>query len=330
MELEHEYPYQSKTQRQLNRKVSTGKSYFGVSISKDKGLTVEGYDAEGNVTGEASFNSDRFTMRAKDDAGQMVDCIVFDPQTRMYHITGRTIIDGSLYADSLYADAGNIAELTVDWLDTSHKISKYLLNDTTDDNHLTANLQSLKFISSVVRIGEDGTPLTTQLQDRYGRALYWMADISSAQIGNGYPEIDGDRVTTTTETTDWPVIVYQYTDAVKREISFGEDGVPIDIFGLGYGGEGMEGKGQIEKTPTSFEFRFTGADGTDRGVYVTDSHTEIKGLRASTKFDFSTWDEGYYTEELDDGTTQAFQVDFDSDGKPINISDGTRNVEVVW
>lgn len=163
--------YQGPTARQMARKVTLGAYYYGASITRDKGLQIQKTDGE-NVVGETILNSDMFAMRALID-GQMVDCIYFDPIAGRYRLAGNVIIDGGLMVETLYAERGDIAELTVDWLDTSRKISRYLMQDTSMDNHIVAHGQSIKMITATVKVGEDGQPLTTQLSNRYGKPLYW-------------------------------------------------------------------------------------------------------------------------------------------------------------
>lgn len=272
-EIDHEYPYASYVDRSLKRKVGLGQAYYGVTISRQKGLEIKRSDG----ASEALFNSDVFAMRALID-GVMKDRIYFDP------VRGDYVFDGALGADaifteSLYAELGYVAELTVDRLTTSRRVRKYLLGDTSDDNyiHIQDNfirLMTGTVISSNVLDTEDGqhlltqnglyiateqsnTNLVVQAVNRYGDRLYWQREpvMVSAE---GYP-LDEDRkqIYSTTEVTDWPVFSYAYTEQIKSEYAFHEDGeyyVPEIV--LGAGDEHGYSKGYIRKSQTGMLMRY--------------------------------------------------------------------------
>ena len=49
------------------------------------------------------------------------------------------------------------------------------------------------------------------------------------------------------------------------------------------------------------------------------------------ELDFSGWEDGYFSEELDDGQVNGFLVDFDNGGMPVKITDGEgHETEVIW
>ena len=60
-----------------------------------------------------------------------------------------------------------------------------------------------------------------------------------------------------------------------------------------------------------------------------DETITIKLLRAQI-IDFSGWENGYFTETLDDGSNITYGVEFDSEGRPITITDGDHSCTVVW
>ena len=151
--------YQGPTARQMARKVTLGAYYYGASITRERGLQIQKTDGE-HVVGEAILNSDTLAMRALID-GQWVDCIYFDAAAGRYRLAGNVIIDGGLTVDTLYAEQGDIAQLTVDWLDTSHKIRKYLEQDPSEDNHIVAHDQMIALMTASVVLGDNGLPLTT-------------------------------------------------------------------------------------------------------------------------------------------------------------------------
>ena len=135
------------------------------------------------------------------------------------NIITQTIISNSVVTKSLYAERGDIAQLTVDWLSTSKKVMKYLNGDTSDDNYLEAHEQGIELKTASV-VKSNGNPLTELLKDRYGNQLYWQKDISYAEIVDGFPYVNGKQVYMDTEVTDYAVRVYQYTVVTKMRIDF--------------------------------------------------------------------------------------------------------------
>ena len=281
-------------QKSLNDVVLEDRDYYGVRLSQKDGLTIKRMFND-ETQSEAIFNSDVLSMRAKVD-GQMKDCIYFDTEKQRYHLSGDVLIDGSIQSDAsitdaLYAEQGDISQLTVDWLDTSKRVKRYLSNDTSDDNYIEAHDSVLNFVTASV-IFENDVPLTEQLVNRYGSKLYWQKDISSATIIGGYPYIDNIRVYTTEENTGFPVIVYQYKRLVKRAIDFildQDSGVylPTDIFGVGTSLEKpYHGKGKILKTTGSFELSYTTSSGVVTGVYMRDDgFVDVTHRRADVHLD---------------------------------------------
>ena len=139
------------------------------------------------------------------------------------NIITQTIISNSVVTKSLYAERGDIAQLTVDWLSTSKKVMKYLNKDTTDDDYIEAHEQGIELkTASVVMSGN--APVTEVLKDRYGNQLYWQKDISYAEIIDGFPYVNGKQVYMDTEVTDYPARVYKYTTTTKMKINFEEVG----------------------------------------------------------------------------------------------------------
>lgn len=267
--IEDEYPYEGQISKTLSRKVSTGKPYYGVSVSRDSGLTVTRSDG----LAESVFNADTYAMRAKNQAGQMVDCIYFDALAQLYRITGQVEIDGSLITQNLYADEGTIVNLTVDKLLTSRKIALYLNQDTSRDNYVSIHDKSIELITANVMFDGNDTPQTEQLTNGDGDLLYWAGDISTASVVDGHYEIDGVRVTTTTTPTDYPVTVYRYNDGQKMSITFDadEDYTPSIILGAGTGGDGDEGKAKIKKTIDGLDISYITSSGDILSIKMDDS-----------------------------------------------------------
>lgn len=279
-EVDYEYKFVSPSDRKLARKVSLGQEYYGTKITRERGLVIEKIDGDDQVIGEAVFNSDVLAMRAMID-GQMKDCIYFDTANGTYKISGDVEVEGAIESeaiitDAIYAEQGDIAQLTVDVLNTSRRIAKYLTEDTTDDNHFEAYGNTMAFVTSTVKFdsangGED--PLTEQLVNRYGDLVFWKEDISEADIVDGYPYIDGHRVYTTTDNTGYPVTVYQYDNLIKRKIEFQYDEaqgnyIPIDTFGAG--DEHGNSVGTIRKDIDGFSMVYISRTGEAKGVHIGD------------------------------------------------------------
>lgn len=336
-EVDHEFPYVGTVSRNLKRKVALGQSYYGVSISRDKGIQIQKTDGE-TIQGEALFNSDVLSMKAMVD-GVMKDCIYFDTVAGKYKISGDVLIEGAVQSDAsitdaLYAEQGDISQLTVDWLDTSKRVKHYLSNDTSDDNYIEAHDSVLNFVTASV-IFEGGTPLTEQLVNRYGSKLYWQKDISNAEIVDGYPYIDGVRVYATEETTGFPVTVYQYKKLVKRAIDFimdPETGIclPTDIFGVGTSLENpYNGRGKIVKTTRSFDLSYTTSSGEVTGVFMKDDgFVDTKHRRADIVVDtthkkITVTPEGSLADEFDIAYTDT------SNGLDLTWPDGKTFKVVV-
>ena len=149
------------------------------------------------------------------------------------NIITQTIVSNSVVTKSLYAERGDIAQLTVDWLSTSKKVMKFLNGDTSDDDYLEAHEQGIELKTASV-VMSDSTPVTEHLKDRYGNALYWAKDITYAEIRDGFPYVNGKQVYMDTEVTDFPVRVYKYSVTTKMRINFeAENGVNVPKITMG-------------------------------------------------------------------------------------------------
>jgi hypothetical protein len=333
-EIDHEYPYADYVDRTLRRKVGLNTPYYGVTISRQKGLEIKRTDG----ASEALFNSDVFTMRALID-GVMKDRIYFDP------VKGDYVFDGALgadavFTDSLYAEQGDIAELTVDRLSTSRRVRLYNLRNTGDDNYLEIQDNYLRLITGTV-IFDSGSPLTEQATNRHGNPLYW-SEIPYSINAQGYPlDEDGNQIYATTdeptpgegETLDqYKVMVYQYTELTKAELAFAnESGTYVPKLVMGAGDNQGYSKGYLFKEQTDLLLQYINSDGDDVSVTLCDDgYVEIRKLRRPTVMDFSGFDNGYFTETLEGNVNCSYAVEFDSSGNPVRIYDDTHSCDVVW
>jgi len=70
--------------------VGIDKSYYGIRISEETGLTLVGK----NGTSRVIMNADEFRMQAKDEDGNLSDRLYFDPVSGGYKFVGNVSIDG--------------------------------------------------------------------------------------------------------------------------------------------------------------------------------------------------------------------------------------------
>lgn len=83
-EVDHEYPYELPANRELKRKVTLGRDYFGARISRAKGLEITKTAADGTQKSRAIFNSDVFAMYNDDGA----EALYFDSNAGKFKFTG--------------------------------------------------------------------------------------------------------------------------------------------------------------------------------------------------------------------------------------------------
>ena len=223
------------------------------------------------------------------------------------------VISNTVIVNNLYAERGNIAELTVDQLDTSDKVAKYLLEDTSDVNYIKAYDQNIEFVTA----STDGTE-TEQAEDRDGNPLYW---------------IDEDHAATTTDVTDYPVTIYVYEELSKLKVFFKDDnGVYIPQLELGAGG-GVpgypdRGKGFIYKDSEGLLLKFIKNNGQEIILRLGED-----GLQGSSSplVDVSLYDDGMFT-EYDDGTIYEWAFTKDGAGKITEIynEDTDITTSITW
>lgn len=331
-ELDDEYPYKSPTQRQIERNLAKAKTLI-TKTSEEINLKVEGLDGRvSDVTQTVDGISLSVTSSSSTD-GETTAKITLKVGPNNYtgyiKLDGNVNVSGQLSADALYAALGEIADLTVDKLSTSRRIVKYLAGDKSDDNFVRIHDQYIEFVSGVYADG------TAQAENPHGAQLYWESDPSGASIGSdGYPYVNGERIFTTTTKTNWPVMIYTYTELVKRSIAFEQDGsgtyTPVDVFGAG-NADGTN-KARMLKSADGLELTYTTKGGNQIGFLMGNSgYTDIMGLRKSTGLNFSEWDSGRFYERIDgDDTRYAYNVEFDSQGRPTKITDSTGHETAIY
>lgn len=159
----------------------------------------------------AYFRSDGMAMQSGDGSGNWTDRLKYEYDSDAGETTlvfngklSATIIEAlsTLISPNLYAEKATISELTVDQLDTSTKVQKYLDGDASDDNFQRIYDQ----VHELVTASADDSS-AVQATNRDGELLYWTDDTHSAA---------------STEETAYPVYTYEYTERVKMKIFFYE------------------------------------------------------------------------------------------------------------
>lgn len=332
LEMEDEYPSGGYITQEFNRKIAETKATI-TKTSEEINLKVEGLDGRvSDVTQTVDGISLSVTSSSSPD-GETTAKITLKVGPNNYtgyiKIDGNVNVSGQLSADALYAALGEIADLTVDRLSTSRRVVKYLAGDKSDDNFVRIHDQYIEFVSGVYADG------TAQAENPHGALLYWESDPSGASIGSdGYPYVNGERIFTTTTKTDWPVMIYSYTELVKRSIAFEQDGngtyTPVDVFGAG-NADGTN-KARMLKSADGLELTYATKGGNQIGFMLGNSgYTDIMGLRKSTGLNFSEWDSGRFYERIDgDDTRYEYDVEFDAQGRPTKIRDSTGHETAIY
>ena len=178
--------------------------------------------------------------------------------TRIKNLEAVNVITQTLITQTLYAEKGYIAELTVDQLDTSQKVRNYLAGNLGDDNYIKIYDQYIEFLTGSVKYNESGEPLTEQATDRFGKALYW---------------VDSENKAVQYEVNDNPVLIYQYDEAVKAKIYFkiNEATGYYDVeweLGAGHGMPGLPERGKlfIQKDSEGGTIKYVRADGKEEFI----------------------------------------------------------------
>ena len=238
------------------------------------------------------------------------------------NIDAHTIISNTFITNELYTKYGQIADLTVDKLRTDYKkAQRYLSGDTSNLDYLYIHDEEISFITA----STDGTQTEQMSVD--GKLFYWTDE--------------GMTQMTSEEVTEWPVMIYVYTELVKGSFRFGlvpytEDTlnrVPEIVMGAGYGKANPDwGKGFIRKNKTTFDMWFIGGDGTENGVYIGEKYTDITGLRRATALNFGNWEGGSFLVTLEGKTDPTmYGVTLDDNGRPVSIlyPDG-ESCAITW
>lgn len=254
------------------------KTYYGSRIGPEYGFE----SIRSDMMARGVFNAELFALQSGDGEGGWTNKLYFDPVTGTYIFDGtlsatvlqaiqaniEVIITNTLIAQTLAAATGTIAELTVDRLDTSKKVAKYLESSIANIELITIQDGEFKQIVATT----DGTE-TEQATDRHGAALYWT---------------DETHVGTTTEETDYPVMIYVYEELVKQMMGPEYDAeaeayIPKLIMGAGSGVPDHPdyGKGYLYKGLTGLYIEYKhSVTGESRIIKLTDDGIDLTQFSA--------------------------------------------------
>ena len=334
-EMEDEYPAEGYITQEFNRKIAETRTTI-TKTSEEINLKVEGIDGRVSDITQTVDGIRLSVTSASSPDGQTTATITLKVGPNNYtgyiKLDGNVDVSGQLSADALYAAFGEIADLSVNRLSTSRRVVKYLAKDTTDDNFIRVEGQSLEFVAGIAK------STTEQAKNPNGELIYWEADPAGASIGSdGYPYANGERIFTTTKQTSWPVMAYQYEEQVKRAISFQSDGqyyYPVDVFGAG--DTNGKQRGYLVKRQNSLELTYETSMGKLLGLAARDDgYMDLMGVRRTVGLNFAGWDSGSFQERIE-GVDEAlvYGVEFSTvDGVrvPVKITypDGTAMV-IQW
>lgn len=193
-------------------------------------------------------------------------------------IVANNVFSESTVTESLYAEYGDIAELTVDRISTAKRIKKYLTNDISDDNYFEGYGNGIYWCQAVVKLDENGIPLTEQLTNRYKKPLYWNREYSFINSEGNVYDSEGKQVLVTEKSDSGiPVMVFKYKVNVKTEISFWKDSLtgianPRIVMGIGTDVTDTtdNGKAFIEKTDAGLRVQYISSGGEPHCITIKD------------------------------------------------------------
>ena len=220
-------------------------------------------------------------------------------------------------------------QLEVNQVSTSRRVQRYLAGDFSDDAYIRLYGEQLEYVVGVT----DGT--TEQAQTTDGQLLYWEQDISSANIGgNGYPYINGERIYATTTVTSWPVIVFKYTEQVKRSTHFIDDDGTYTMDSFGTKDANGNQWGYIAHNGDGVKFVVQDAEGNDLGLIMRyDGFMDLFGMRRTKLIDLSEVPFGKLWETVDGVESEySWTIERDEFGRIVKIIDDLdgHETQVRW
>ena len=230
-EIDHEYPYLSKQQREANRAVKLGQYYYGTKITRAEGITIEKTNGS-DVQAKAVFNADELSFYA---GGSKV--LYFDPASSTYRFEGVLNV-----ADNFIVDAngnvtinGNLAipsgAIGFEELDTNTQDSINAINDvTTYLNGKTyidgSTIATGSIYASSIHLGGDLIVYTTESGSVSGGYLGYTTSALDGSAGIHLQSGSGEVVAT----NNGSKLLYGYSN----EISISTNTANVQLSGSNY------------------------------------------------------------------------------------------------
>lgn len=254
---------------------SVGKDRFmnGVRIGPEFGFEAIRNDKRAR----AYYRSDQMAMQTGDGSGTNWENKLFydyDSETgnTELYFNGKFTAEviqalSAIITPNLYAEKATISELTVDQLDTSDKVKKYLSGDKTPDNFQRIYDQYHELVTASTDGLEENK---VQAVNRYGDRLYWSDETHSSA---------------TTDETDYPVWTYNYTEQIKWKVFFYEYSPGLYVPAMKWGAGTPEDENRdsclMYKLQGEFWIVMTSADGTTAELCMS-KYVDAKHRRLSS------------------------------------------------
>lgn len=216
-----------------------GKDNFTQAGAQEVVIRALSGDGSGGGSGGGSGESDGTT---NPDLESLIAQTILDA----------AVVGGTVVTNELYANYGDVADLTVWKLRTDYlRAQNYLHGSKADVNYISIHDEQIDFIT--------GTPSGGVEQlTRDGRTYYWTDE--------------GRTRMTCQETTAWPVMTYVYDELVKASFRFQSitttQGVQTyaPVLVLGAGDQNGRNKAVFSKDQEGLNVILTAADGSEVGL----------------------------------------------------------------
>ena len=182
---------------------------------------------------------------------------------------------GTVVTRELYADYGDIADLTVWRLRTDYRRAQNrLAGDTADLNYLDLHDEQISLITAAT----DGSE--SEQLSRDGR-LYWWTDAAHSRM-------------TAEENTGLPVLVYRYTERTKASLRFSPvGGTVMPVLTLGAGDENGRNVAKLYKSTDGMHLDYVNTDGTTASITHAEAEAfwRVNGLAIQVVTDYPAAEE---------------------------------------
>lgn len=133
-EVEHEYSYEGTLTKEVKRKLTLGASYYGTSITRQRGLEIKHYDSLGNPTTRVTLNSETLAFYNADGN----KAFYYDSTTGEFKISSSIVVgldeyekkaelstDISTYIDSAAGTAKIVSACSATYLSKTSAAAQY-------------------------------------------------------------------------------------------------------------------------------------------------------------------------------------------------------------